>query len=84
MKHAGADALRRLTPILERLRALPDLREKGPGVFYWRSRAFLHFHEDPTGLFADVRAMGGAAFDRFKIEEGDAFVAQVVARLSGP
>ena len=25
------------------------------GVFYRRSHAFLHFHEDPTGLHADVR-----------------------------
>jgi hypothetical protein len=55
VKHAGPDALGRLSPLLARLRSRPDLREKRPGVFYWRSRAFLHFHEDPAGLFADVR-----------------------------
>jgi len=33
----------------------PDLRERSRGVFYLRSRAFLHFHEDPKGLFADLR-----------------------------
>jgi hypothetical protein len=55
MKHAGSEALARLAPLLEELRARPALREKSPGVFYLRSRAFLHFDEDPAGLFADVR-----------------------------
>ena len=55
MKHAGADTIARLTPLLEELRKRPALREKRPGIFYLKSRAFLHFHEDPTGIFADVR-----------------------------
>ena len=86
MKHAGPDALSRLAPTLTGLRALPELREKGPGVFYRRSRAFLHFHDDPTGLYADVRAADDTGFDRFKIVENDqaAFVAQVAARLRQP
>jgi hypothetical protein len=24
-------------------------------VFYLKARAFLHFHDDPSGIFADVR-----------------------------
>ncbi len=24
-------------------------------MFYLKSRAFLHFHDDPSGIFADVR-----------------------------
>lgn len=55
MKHAGPNSLDRLDPLLARLRQLPGLREKGRGTFYRGSRAFIHFHEDPTGLFADVR-----------------------------
>jgi hypothetical protein len=55
MKHAGAAALDRLEPLLRRVRARPELRERTRGVFYLRSRAFLHFHEDPEGLFADLR-----------------------------
>lgn len=55
MKHAGAETLARLEPLLEELRARPPLREKSRGTFYLKSRAFLHFHEDPSGLFADVR-----------------------------
>lgn len=68
MKHAGPAALDRLEPLLTRLRALPGLEEKSRGVFYRGSKAFLHFHEDPTGLYADVRGADGA-FDRFKIDD---------------
>ena len=55
MKHAGPATLARISPLLEELRARPALREKRPGVFYLKSRAFLHFHDDPRGVFADVR-----------------------------
>ncbi len=37
------------------LRGVEALREKKRGVFYRGSRAFVHFHEDPSGLYADVR-----------------------------
>jgi len=55
MKHASPDTLARISPLLEGLRARPLLRERSPGIFYLKSRAFLHFHDDPTGIFADVR-----------------------------
>lgn len=55
MKHAGPDALDALDGLLARLRQLDGLRERKRGVFYRKSRAFLHFHEDPAGLFAHVR-----------------------------
>ena len=55
MKHAGPGTLARITPLLRELRARPALRERRPGVFELNSRAFLHFHDDPAGIFADVR-----------------------------
>ena len=55
MKHAGPAALARLDDLLTPLRRYRALVEKRPGVFYRRGRAFLHFHEDPAGLFADIR-----------------------------
>ncbi len=58
MKHASPAALESLTPLLEQLRAVEFLVEKRPGVFYRKSRAFLHFHEDPEGFFADLRVSG--------------------------
>ena len=45
----------RLDPILTALRGMPALREKSAGTFYKGARAFVHFHEDSSGLFADVR-----------------------------
>ncbi len=58
MKHAGADAIARLAPLIAELRAFAALREPRPGTFYRGSRAFLHFHEDAAGDFADVKVGG--------------------------
>jgi hypothetical protein len=55
MKHAGGQALDALEELLERIREQEPLKERKRGVFYKGSSAFLHFHEDPTGLFADLR-----------------------------
>jgi len=54
MRHARDADLDRLEDLLAQLRTLPGLTEKKRGVFYRKSRAFLHFHEDPKGLFADI------------------------------
>lgn len=66
MKHAGAAALGRLADLLGALRGMPALTERSPGVFYRKGRAFLHFHEDAAGLFADCR-LSGDDFDRFAV-----------------
>jgi hypothetical protein len=65
VKHAGPGALDRLEPLLTLLRDVPALREKNRGTFYRGSRAFLHFHEDATGLFADVRVQ--TDFERMRV-----------------
>ena len=65
MKHAGDAALARLEPLLASLRAMPALREKKRGSFSRGARAFAHFHEDPAGLFADVRF--GDDFERIDV-----------------
>ncbi|HXQ22520.1 MAG TPA: hypothetical protein VN812_12660 [Candidatus Acidoferrales bacterium] len=55
MKHAGQAALDALEDLLEKIRTVPGLKEKQRGIFYRKSSALLHFHEDPAGLFADLR-----------------------------
>jgi hypothetical protein len=55
MKHASDSALDQLDDLLEAIRRVPGLVEKKRGIFYRASKAFLHFHEDPAGLFADLR-----------------------------
>ncbi|HEY8571206.1 hypothetical protein [Phenylobacterium sp.] len=78
MKHAGQDALDALEPLLGSLRALPGLKEKARGTFYVKSRAFLHFHEDPKGLFADIRGADGGDFERLDVTS-EAGRAQLIA-----
>jgi hypothetical protein len=46
VKHAGAETIQRLAGLLTELRQRPLLKEKTPGAFYVKSKAFLHFHED--------------------------------------
>jgi hypothetical protein len=58
MKHAGQGALDELEDLLSKIRGLGHLKEKSRGVFYQKSQAFLHFHEDAEGLFADLRIDG--------------------------
>ena len=58
MIHATQKTLRTLEPLLVEIRDLGCLKEKVHGVFYYKSKAFLHFHEDPAGLFADLRLTG--------------------------
>jgi hypothetical protein len=70
VRHARPEDLDRLGDLLVQLRTLPGLVEKTRGVFYFRSRSFLHFPEDPKGMFADIReAGGGNDFDRIDVTE---------------
>ena len=55
MKHATSEALATLDPLLQKLRSRARLVERTPGVFYFKSKAFLHFHHDPSGVYADVK-----------------------------
>lgn len=55
MKHAGRATLELLEPFLAELRQRPQLREKSNGSFYVKSKGYLHFHEDPAGIFADLK-----------------------------
>jgi hypothetical protein len=84
MKHAGEQALDVLEALLVALRPLPGMTEKKRGVFYRKSKAFLHFHEDPAGLFADLRSAAGDDFDRYDVSTQalrEALVAAVAERL---
>lgn len=57
MRHATSPVLDSIEPLLAQIRALP-LREPKRGTFYLKREAFLHFHEDPAGLFADLKVKG--------------------------
>jgi hypothetical protein len=65
VRHARPDDLGPLSDLLASLREFDDLTERKPGTFYRRSNAFLHFHVDPAGLFADLKVDG--EFQRFRV-----------------
>ncbi len=65
MKHASAATLDSLEELLTSLRSVAGLRERSRGVFYFRSKPFLHFHDDPAGLFADLKV--GTDFQRMPV-----------------
>ena len=85
MRHARPGALDRIEPLLAQIRAFPKLQERSRGVFYLKSKAFLHFHEDPAGLFADVRTTEGSDFERIKLgaPAGEAALLARVSALAG-
>jgi hypothetical protein len=65
MKHAGDEALSSLADLLDEIRCCEGLKEPKRGIFYRKSSAFLHFHEDPAGLFADLKVDG--EYQRFHV-----------------
>ena len=82
MKHAGVAALDVLEDVLSAVRARTELTERKRGIFYRKSTAFLHFHEDRAGLFADVKI--GKEFERLPVntpEERQALLACVTGTL---
>ena len=81
MKHAGPQTLQQLSELLDALRQDASLVERTPGAFYRRSKAFLHFHEDPAGIFADVK-LDGASFTRFRVSTVDE-QARLLSLLAG-
>lgn len=82
VRHATPSALDELEPLLVRIREFDGLVERKRGVFYRRSKAFLHFHEDAAGLHADVRL--SADFERIRVQsakEQDDLLAAITLAL---
>ena len=67
MAHASPEALQAVLPLLRQLRDIKTLKEKQPGIFYCRSAAFLHFHDESGALVADLKKASGSGFDRYPL-----------------
>lgn len=86
MKHADEATFQELADVLAALRRIPELTETRTGTFYRRSKAFVHFHDDPTGPYADLRTDMAGDFERVRVRtaaDRRRFLARVRAR-SGP
>jgi hypothetical protein len=85
MLHATETTLARYSPFITLIRAIDGLNEKRPGVFYRKSKAFLHFHEDSSGLYADLRLDVNAEFVRLHVEsrvEQSALISTITSALT--
>ena len=67
MRHARDEDLDRIEDLLVQVRTLPTIKERKRGVFYLKSKGFLHFHEDPKGMFGDLTGADGKGFDRIDV-----------------
>ena len=65
MRHARVGDMAPLHDLIAALRLLEGLGERKPGIFYRKSRAFLHFHVDGEQLFADARL--NEEFERWRV-----------------
>jgi len=67
-----------LAALLDDVRAIGGLTERSPGTFYRGSTAFLHFHVDAAGLFADLKVDGEFVRSRVStVRERRTFLAAV-------
>jgi len=66
VRHITDARLDGIDTLLDQLRAIDGLTERKRGVFYRKSKAFLHFHEDGDDVYADVR-LDGVEFDRRRV-----------------
>ena len=55
MSHCSYENLSDLEPALSFIRSLEKIKERKPGIFYLKSRGFLHFHEKNGKRWADIR-----------------------------
>jgi hypothetical protein len=66
VRHITDARLDGIDTLLDQLRSIDGLTERKRGVFYRKSKAFLHFHEDGDDVYADVR-LDGVEFDRRRV-----------------
>ncbi len=82
VRHATPEDLDRLEALLERLRGLPELRERERGFFSRGSTALFHFHEDAGDPY--VYAKLKSSFQPVRVtsrQEQSALLAQVQRAL---
>jgi len=95
MGHTRPEMLSDIAHELDAIRALEGMKEKSPGVFYYKSVAFLHFHDKAGSRWADVKTPrgyqeieiqftpGAAARRRFLQAVRNAHAALAAARSKG-
>jgi hypothetical protein len=55
LAHCPFEKLSDVSEVLREVRAWAGIREPKPGIFYFKAKPFLHFHEKEGKRWADVR-----------------------------
>lgn len=58
MAHCSYDRLQDFAYFFDELRRWTHIREPKPGIFYFKSKAFLHFHSKEEKRWAHLRSTG--------------------------
>jgi hypothetical protein len=66
MGHTKPEMLADLARELDAIRGFEGIKERSPGVFYYKAIAFLHFHDKDGSRWGDVKTPGG--YQEVKIE----------------
>jgi len=76
MAHCPYEKLKDIESVLEEIRKLDGIKEPKPGIFYFKSKGFLHFHIDKdNNRWADIR--DGKDWGKpVKFQIGDALLAK--------
>jgi uncharacterized beta-barrel protein YwiB (DUF1934 family) len=71
--------------MLRHLRKDSSLVERTPGSFYRKSKAYLHFHEDMSGTYVDIK-LNGEDFTRMRVttSQEQARLLSLIAKSSKP
>lgn len=59
MGHTSVENLKDLQDDLEKVRNLPGIKEMNPGIFYYKTIPFLHFHDKEGKRWADIKTSKG-------------------------
>ncbi len=60
MGHIKQEKIEDLKKELDAIRGFDGIKEKGVGVFYYKSTPFMHFHDKDDKRWADVKCPDGA------------------------
>jgi len=55
MAHCPSEEIKDLEKVFQSIRCLDGIKEKKYGIFYLKSKAFLHFHKKDDDRWADIR-----------------------------
>ena len=69
MAAPGPDALAKLQETIRQLRAIPQVRERSPGLFQLIGQTFVQIHDDGGKLRADLKKVSGTGVDRFALDD---------------